>query len=202
MADYAYTFKAPPQHHYGYHSQAYISPTSSSPSSNLSINGGTSTNNPIAPPTALLWTEPWMDAEYACQVCALMRWDAGVLIPPPSTPSHGFSSNAANGPNATHPNNAGYAVLSFASARAAAAALAQVSAQMMMPNSARPFVLNWGPPGVGGAASSGSQSSANTTTNGGSGPAGSNSGNATSTLIDMWRHAAIFGQGGVVDTAR
>ncbi|KAJ7835842.1 hypothetical protein B0H14DRAFT_3870971 [Mycena olivaceomarginata] len=121
IAGYAYTFKAPPQHH----SQAYISPTSSSSSS---INGGTSTNNPIAPPTALLWTglEPWMDAEYARQVCALMRWDAGVLIPPPSTPSHGFSSNAANGPNATHPNNAGYAVLSFACTGAAAAALAQV----------------------------------------------------------------------------
>ncbi|KAJ7807470.1 hypothetical protein B0H14DRAFT_3764170 [Mycena olivaceomarginata] len=123
-----------------------------------------------------------MDAEYARQVCALMRWDAGVLIAPPSTPSHGFSSNAANGPNATHPNNAGYAVLSFASARAAAAALAQVSAQMTMPNSARLFMLNWAPPGVGGATSSGSQSSANANANanGGSGPAGSNSGNATS----------------------
>jgi hypothetical protein len=122
MADYAYAFKAPPQY--------YISPSSSSSNPNLSTNGsntGTSnTNNPIAPPTALLWTdlEPWMDAEYARQVCALMRWDAGVLVPPPST--NGFSSNAASGPNATHPNNAGYAVLSFASAGAAAAALAQV----------------------------------------------------------------------------
>jgi hypothetical protein len=122
MADYAYAFKAPPQY--------YISPSSSSSNPNLSTNGGntgtSNTNNPIAPPTALLWTdlEPWMDAEYARQVCALMRWDAGVLVPPPS--SNGFSSNAASGPNATHPNNAGYAVLSFASAGAAAAALAQV----------------------------------------------------------------------------
>jgi hypothetical protein len=65
-----------------------------------------------------------MDAEYVRQVCALMRWDAGVLVPPPS--SNGFSSNAASGANATHPNNAGYAVLSFASAGAAAAALPQV----------------------------------------------------------------------------
>jgi hypothetical protein len=121
MADYAYAFKAPPQY--------YISPSSSS-NPNLSTNGGntgtSNTNNPIAPPTALLWTdlEPWMDAEYARQVCALMRWDAGVLVPPHNT--NGFSSNAASGANATHPNNAGYAVLSFASAGAAAAALAQV----------------------------------------------------------------------------
>ncbi|KAJ7899478.1 hypothetical protein B0H14DRAFT_3852813 [Mycena olivaceomarginata] len=165
IAGYAYTFKAPPQHH----SQAYISPTSSLSSS---INGGTSTNNPIALPTALLWTglEPWMDAEYARQRAhpSSLHSHARLLLKRGEWSEHDA------------PNNAGYAVLSFACTGAAAAALAQVSAQRTMPNSARPFVLNWAPPGVGGATSSGSQSSASANADGGSGPAGSNSRNATS----------------------
>jgi hypothetical protein len=58
--------------------------------------------------TSLLWTdlEPWMDAEYMRQVCALMRWEAGVFV-----------NQGANG---------GYCVLTFASPAAAAAALMQV----------------------------------------------------------------------------
>ncbi|KAJ7369202.1 hypothetical protein DFH08DRAFT_1071681 [Mycena albidolilacea] len=121
---------------YGYHSHApsassYISPLPSSSStaphssftnSNLATpNSGsnTSTSNPIAPPTALLWTDlkPWMDADYARQVCALMRWEAGILVPSPHPPS---SSSTCGGVN-----NAGYELLSFASAEVAAGALAQ-----------------------------------------------------------------------------
>ncbi|KAJ7369184.1 hypothetical protein DFH08DRAFT_984143 [Mycena albidolilacea] len=145
MADYAYTFKAPPappqhQDQYEYHSHApsassYILPLPSSSStashssftnSNLATpNSGsnTSTSNPIAPPTALLWTDlkSWMDADYARQVCALMRWEAGILVPSPPPPS----SSSTYGGGGTGVNNAGYELLSFASADAAARALAQ-----------------------------------------------------------------------------
>ncbi|KAJ7814768.1 hypothetical protein B0H14DRAFT_3878584 [Mycena olivaceomarginata] len=130
MADYAYAFKA--QHQYGYHSQAYISPSfsSSSTNPNLSTNGGNtgagSTNNPIAPPTALLWTDlkPWMDAEPASPSLS------PILLPPRHTVvvggGNGFSSNAANAkPSGTGVNNAGYELLSFVSTEAAARALAQ-----------------------------------------------------------------------------
>ncbi|KAK7005552.1 hypothetical protein R3P38DRAFT_2647853 [Favolaschia claudopus] len=93
----------------------------------------------LIPPTSLLWTdlEPWMDAEYARQVCALMRWDAVAAVPP----------SLANSSN----NNAGYCVLTFGDSASAAVALTHVNspmgAQMTMPNSARPFVFNWAPPG-------------------------------------------------------
>ncbi|KAJ7748728.1 hypothetical protein B0H14DRAFT_3897101 [Mycena olivaceomarginata] len=141
MADYVYAFKAPPpppqhQDQYGYHSHApsassYISPLPSSSStaphssftnSNVATpNSGTntSTSNPIAPPTALLWTDLklWMDADYARQVCALVRWEAGILVPSPHPPS---SSSTCGGVN-----NAGYELLSFASKEAAAGALAK-----------------------------------------------------------------------------
>lgn len=98
----------------------------------------------LAPPTSLLWSalEPWMDAEYARQVCALMRWEARVYVPPPgsdnSTSNYGngygtansrYSNGAQNGvgQEALAANNAGYCVLTFASTAAAALALAQVS---------------------------------------------------------------------------
>ncbi|KAF7352151.1 hypothetical protein MVEN_01178300 [Mycena venus] len=135
--------------------------TNSGNTMTMATNGGTQPQQ-ISPPTSLLWTdlEPWMDAEYARQVCALMRWDASVVVPSPPNPnvngmgSNSFSSNAAG----AGANNAGYAVLTFTSAERAAGALAKVNSsigthgQMMtMPNSARSFVLNWAPPGVGGA---------------------------------------------------
>ncbi|KAK6980850.1 hypothetical protein R3P38DRAFT_3376597 [Favolaschia claudopus] len=65
----------------------------------------------LIPPTSLLWTdlEPWMDAEYARQVCALMRWDAVAAVPP-------SSANSSN-------NNAGYCVLTFGNSASAAVAL-------------------------------------------------------------------------------
>ncbi|KAJ7369193.1 hypothetical protein DFH08DRAFT_948045 [Mycena albidolilacea] len=138
MAHYAYAFKAPPpppQNQDGYHAA----------SGNIFNTG--STNNPIALPTALLWTDqdPWMDAEYVRQVCALMCWDAGVLVPSPHPPSSysssagfygsggsgGFSSNAMNANSSgTGGNNTGYAVLSFASAGAGAEDVRRQHAQI------------------------------------------------------------------------
>ncbi|KAJ7167857.1 hypothetical protein C8R46DRAFT_1034453 [Mycena filopes] len=143
---------------------------------------GTSTCPPAA--TTLLWTdlEPWMDTEYARQVCALLRWDAGVRVPAPAELAHpphphsplphpsvsvsGVShNNNANGGGGGAGNNAGYAVLTFGSAGAAAGALAQVNASgtpMTMPNSARAFVLGWAPAGVSGPPAPSSSSSPNT----------------------------------------
>ncbi|KAJ7785412.1 hypothetical protein B0H14DRAFT_2630575 [Mycena olivaceomarginata] len=116
---------------------------------------GLAPNAPITPPTALLWTdlEQWMDAEYARQVCALMRWDAGVHVPAPPGPdapynaadlaasynssgggnnNNVFASNAYTGysgggaaSGAVNANNAGYCVLTFSSVAAATAALAK-----------------------------------------------------------------------------
>ncbi|KAJ7681933.1 hypothetical protein DFH06DRAFT_284411 [Mycena polygramma] len=145
---------------------------------NGSMNGST---NALAPPQTLLWSdlEPWMDAEYVRQVCALLRWDAGVRVPLTSNANGASSQGGVNGTQGAQgvnagvnggngaangngargeggsgggppPNNAGYAVLTFGSAAAAAGALAQVNASgtgppMTMPNSARAFVLNWAP---------------------------------------------------------
>ncbi|KAJ7822326.1 hypothetical protein B0H14DRAFT_2598610 [Mycena olivaceomarginata] len=99
-------------------------------------------------PTALLWSElqPWMDAEYARQVCALMR------VPPPGfsvdNPNN-FPFTYINGPTSLYTkgyngggysnggqqngwhgraaNNGGCCILTFGSVAAAAAALAQVN---------------------------------------------------------------------------
>ncbi|KAJ7693732.1 hypothetical protein B0H14DRAFT_3905863 [Mycena olivaceomarginata] len=132
------------------------STTTTNPSSNMAMaTSNTPTPAAIAPPTALLWTdlEPWMDAEYARQVCALMRWEAAVIVPSPPN-----SLNINGGARDGGANNAGYAVLTFATAAGASRALAQVNsslgAQMTMPNSARAFVLGWAPPGVVSASSS------------------------------------------------
>ncbi|KAK7035086.1 hypothetical protein R3P38DRAFT_3263850 [Favolaschia claudopus] len=106
---------------------------SSTPASSSSATSSTMITpipSSLIPPTSLLWTElePWMDAEYARQVCALMRWDAVATVPP-------SSANSSN-------NNAGYCVLTFGNSASAAVALTHVNspmgAQMTMPNSARP----------------------------------------------------------------
>ncbi|KAJ7241512.1 hypothetical protein B0H12DRAFT_1237005 [Mycena haematopus] len=165
---------------YAYAVDEYISPphppavTSNSNPNPTNSNPNTNSNPTMAisPPTSLLWTdlEPWMDAEYARQVCALMRWEAGVVVPaaPHSINNAAGLSSNANPNSGGGANNAGYCVLTFASPAAAAAALAQVNssttAQMTMPNSARAFVLNWAPPGVGGVASPPSASTSTTTT--------------------------------------
>ncbi|KAJ7800435.1 hypothetical protein B0H14DRAFT_3785688 [Mycena olivaceomarginata] len=145
------------------------------------------------PPTALLWSElePWMDAEYARQVCALMRWEARVCVPPPgfsvdnpnvpSTYINGPTSPYANGYNGggynngeqhngwhgRAANNGGCCVLTFGSAVAAAAALAQVnsisppgSAPMTMPNSAHAFMLKWVSPDLAATAAASNPSAA------------------------------------------
>jgi hypothetical protein len=88
-----------------------------------------------------------MDDEYAKQVCALMGWDPQAIRVPHPPPD-------------THANNPGYCFLTFPSPAHAAAVLSQITppsgAQLTMPNSTRPFVLNWaaGAGGQGGATTS------------------------------------------------
>ncbi|KAF8510973.1 hypothetical protein JB92DRAFT_408273 [Gautieria morchelliformis] len=99
--------------------------------------------------------EPWMDHEYASQVVRLMGWDRSptasinqnssvtIQIPPPP-------------PDAMpQPNNAGCCLLTFPSAAHAASVLASLhsgnnkdpaSAPVLMPNSSRPFNLEWASP--------------------------------------------------------
>ncbi|KAK7015233.1 hypothetical protein R3P38DRAFT_2996500 [Favolaschia claudopus] len=95
----------------------------------------------ITPPTSLVWTdlEPWMDGEYARQVCRLMGWEASVTL-------NGPHKRAQHGEGTNH---AGYIVLTFETPAGAAAALKQANsfdARMTMPNSARTWALNWAQP--------------------------------------------------------
>jgi len=83
--------------------------------------------------------EPWMDEEYAKQVCNLMNWEpASIKVPHPAPdPTTGQQAN-----------NPGYCFLTFPSASHAASVLAQISkgvngGSLPMPNSAKPFVMNW-----------------------------------------------------------
>ena len=111
------------------------------------ISRNTSQSNPqiISPqPSAdtsstLLWSdlEPWMDEEYAKQVCMINHWDpVNIKIPKPTT-------DPANGPPA---NNRGYCYLTFPNSAKAAAALSQIvhgPNPTTMPNSTKPFSLTW-----------------------------------------------------------
>lgn len=105
--------------------------------------------------------EPWMDEEYARQVCSIMGWDpVNIKVPhPPADP-------AAGQPSA---NNPGYCFLTFPSHAHAAAVLAQVNASgkgnVTMPNSSRPFVLNWASSLPAAAGSSGFNSPATPSNN-------------------------------------
>ncbi|KAK7013434.1 hypothetical protein R3P38DRAFT_3004847 [Favolaschia claudopus] len=89
-------------------------------------------------PTVVLWTglEPWMDVEYAHQVCALMGWQASVCVPPTSL----STSMVAN--------NAGFCLLVFPDAIQGRKAVAQVhgDAPISMPNSSQNFTLSWAGP--------------------------------------------------------
>lgn len=81
--------------------------------------------------------EPWMDEEYAKQVCGLMGWDpVNIKVPHPALdPSAGQQAN-----------NPGYAFLTFPTPAHAASILAQINnggKPPTMPNSSKPFVLNW-----------------------------------------------------------
>ncbi|KAJ7571935.1 RNA-binding protein Csx1 [Mycena floridula] len=95
---------------------------------------------PIPSSRSTLWwgeLEPWMDEEYAKQVCALMGWDpVNIRVPHP----------APDPATSQQPNNPGYCFLTFPSPAHAAAILAQVnngSSSIPMPNSTKPFSLNW-----------------------------------------------------------
>ena len=117
-----------------------------------------STSSPSQPPDLNSNTlymgnlEPWMDHEYTSQVVRLMGWDrtstasgtqtsaVTIKIPPPP-------------PDAVpQPNNPGYCLITFPSAAQAASVLASLhsgnskdpsSAPILMPNSSRPFNLQW-----------------------------------------------------------
>jgi len=83
--------------------------------------------------------EPWMDDEYAKQVCALMGWDP-VSIRVPQPPPDPLSGQQANNP--------GYCFLTFATPSQAANVLTQIgglgrASALTMPNSSKPFVMNW-----------------------------------------------------------
>ncbi|KAK7696135.1 hypothetical protein QCA50_000783 [Cerrena zonata] len=92
-------------------------------------------------PRSTLWwgeLEPWMDEEYAKQVCNLMGWDpVNIKVPRPAPdPLTGRQAN-----------NPGYCFLTFPSQQHAASVLGQINntngGPLSMPNSARPFTLNW-----------------------------------------------------------
>ncbi|KAF8180161.1 RNA-binding protein Csx1 [Pholiota molesta] len=95
----------------------------------------------LAARSTLWWgeLEPWMDEAYAKQVCDLMKWDpVSIKVPHPAP-------NPATG---QQPNNPGYCFLTFPSPSQAASVLAQVAngqngGPVPMPNSAKPFVMNW-----------------------------------------------------------
>jgi hypothetical protein len=80
-----------------------------------------------------------MDEEYAKQVCTLMGWDpVSVKVPHPAP-------DPVTGQQA---NNPGYCFLTFGTPAHAASILAQINNSgngnpITMPNSAKPFVLNW-----------------------------------------------------------
>ncbi|KAF9266129.1 hypothetical protein L218DRAFT_96757 [Marasmius fiardii PR-910] len=104
-------------------SSSSSAPIKSNPSSSPSLGLGT-----------LFWgdLEPWMDEEYAKQVCGLMGWEPQSIKVPPS-----------NGPSA---NNPGYCFLTFPSQVHASAVIAQLNSSAtppVMPNSAKPFQINW-----------------------------------------------------------
>lgn len=119
----------PPSVHTGRDHQSVVPGTPSPPAN---------PNSPLFLST-LLWSdlEPWMDEEYAKQVCGLMGWDP-VSIRVPNGPS-----DTSGQPS----NNPGYCLLTFPSPAVAASVLGQVNGNggtppVTMPNSNKPFVLS------------------------------------------------------------
>ncbi|PPQ78912.1 hypothetical protein CVT25_002372 [Psilocybe cyanescens] len=98
----------------------------------------TASTNSITSRSTLWWSElePWMDEEYVKQVCGLMNWDpASIKVPHPAPdPTTGQQAN-----------NPGYCFLTFPSPSHAASVLAQITkgGPLPMPNSSKPFVMNW-----------------------------------------------------------
>ncbi|KAI9064898.1 hypothetical protein FKP32DRAFT_1591110 [Trametes sanguinea] len=97
-----------------------------------------SPNTPSAR-TTLWWgeLEPWMDEEYAKQVCNLMGWNpVSIKVPRPAP-------DPITGQQA---NNPGYCFLTFPTQTHAASVLSQVNnspTPLIMPNSTKQFSLNW-----------------------------------------------------------
>jgi hypothetical protein len=99
---------------------------------------------PSTPPltrSTLWWgeLEPWMDEEYAKQVCNLMGWNP-LSIKVPHPPPDSLTGQQANNP--------GYCFLTFQTPTDAASVLAQINnngsgTPLTMPNSNKPFLLNW-----------------------------------------------------------
>ncbi|KAI1796035.1 hypothetical protein LXA43DRAFT_988055 [Ganoderma leucocontextum] len=92
-----------------------------------------------SPRTTLWWgeLEPWMDEEYAKQVCNLMGWDPITVKVPRPAPDPITGQQA---------NNPGYCFLTFPTQAQAASVLSQVNntnLPIIMPNSSKPFSLNW-----------------------------------------------------------
>jgi hypothetical protein len=91
--------------------------------------------------STLWWSElePWMDEEYAKQVCDLMEWNPqSIKVPHP--PPDSLTGQQANNP--------GYCFLTFKTPAHAASVLAQINnngsgTPLTMPNSSKPFLLNW-----------------------------------------------------------
>ncbi|KAJ3506808.1 hypothetical protein NLJ89_g6660 [Agrocybe chaxingu] len=84
-----------------------------------------------------------MDEEYAKQVCGLMNWEpVSIKVPHPAAESTNSQQQA---------NNPGYCFLTFPSPAHAASVLAQINnggaggkgMTTPMPNSSKPFVMNW-----------------------------------------------------------
>ena len=129
-----------------YHSQSSIDLREHAPRHAQLTNRGNSppsllpSSNSSTSRSTLWWgdLEAWMDEAYAQQVCTLMGWDpVNIKVPHPTAES----ANAQQ-----PPNNPGYCFLTFPSHAHAAAVLAQINnagKPVQMPNSSRPFVLNW-----------------------------------------------------------
>ncbi|KDR84287.1 hypothetical protein GALMADRAFT_56583 [Galerina marginata CBS 339.88] len=97
--------------------------------------------NSVATRSTLWWgeLEPWMDEEYAKQVCGLLNWDPVSIKVPHPVPDPTTGQQA---------NNPGYCFLTFPSPAHAASVLAHISkgpngGPLPMPNSTKPFVMNW-----------------------------------------------------------
>lgn len=113
--------------------------TSSPPNASISQPVSQSPTSTTSPRSTLWWgeLEPWMDEEYAKQVCTLMGWDPiNIKVPRPAPdPLTGRQAN-----------NPGYCFLTFQSPTHAASVLNQINGStnnVTMPNSSRPFMLNW-----------------------------------------------------------